>query len=110
MPDMIEVAQGAVTAIRHNLDQNTLGWSNTVALEEIQTEIARIRAVIPQISASEYLVERLAALDSWLDILFSERKHLKHGGADQVKVVVLSELGKIDRFLRRPDSHAAGNH
>ncbi len=101
--ELAAAALSAVIAIRDHLQQQTHGWSNQVAAQDIEGEIVRILAVEPYASEAAYLNERVAALRGWLDVLFSERKHLKYGGSDQVKVFVLSELGKIDKWLHRPE-------
>ena len=49
-----------------------------------------------------YFLEKVASLEQWADVGFSARKHTKYrGGAEQVKVFVLSDLSTAQNLVER---------
>lgn len=86
----------ASSKIRNTLSEYTIGWANTTAKGIVDKHVADIKYA----TAEPYLLEKVATLSSWLDILFSARKHQKHGGSATVKQYVLEDLYKIEGFLK----------
>jgi len=86
-------ALAAINGIRAAMNEYTTGWANTVARQEINRHVAVLRSSAPRHSA-----EKISSFSSWMDILFSARKHQKYqrGGSSGESVVRIFALGDLD--------------
>jgi len=82
-------------AIRTVVDEYRAGWSNLRAKNILDKELANLRfsTTVP------YLLANIASLSSWLDILYSARKHERYGGIDIVKDFVMQDLSCVEGFI-----------
>jgi len=87
----------ATEAIYSALNEFTIGCVNPKAKRAIEPEIAILRSMAD--GPLNGLVDSLA---DWVDILFSERKHQRYGGAATVKSHVLEDLSRIESCVGRP--------
>jgi hypothetical protein len=89
-----EKVDTSAEAIRKGLDEWATGWANQTALQDLRRHIAAIR----QETGDHYIREKVASLSTWLDILFSPRKHIKYGGEQQVKEYARTDCYKIHMY------------
>ena len=87
----------ATGMIRRVLDEYTSGWANAAALKITRARVSDIRNA----TDDPYLLEKVESLSSWLGILFSARKHQKHGGPATAKQHVLDDLSRLESYARR---------
>jgi hypothetical protein len=93
-------ALAAIDAIRTALDGYTAGWANKVARDEINRHVAILRSAAPMHSA-----EKISSLLSWMEILFSARKHEKYrrggtSGESMVRSFAIGDLNVITDQIR----------
>jgi hypothetical protein len=93
----IDPILSATGAIRRVLDEYTSGWANSDALKIVRIRVSDIRDA----TSEPYLLEKIGSLSSWLGILFSARKHQKHGGLETVRQYVIQDLSNIESYARR---------
>ena len=72
------------------------GFKNDVAIREM-TPI--LRALDSECGANAYLGEKVVSARHNFETMFSPRKHLKYGGADEVAYRFRSDLGLIVQWL-----------
>ena len=71
------------------IQESTTGWRNVVALREAKGCLASIRSQINS-TTDPATEEKTSMLEEYVDILFSERKHLNYpGGQEQVRVNII---------------------
>jgi len=104
-----EKALIATDAIRAALNEYTTGWANTVARREIDKHIATLQSAVPRHSS-----EKIQSLSSWMDILFSARKHERYrragtSGEAVVKSYALRALNAIRDQIRASAKSDLGN-
>src|SRR5580658_2760185 len=88
----------ATAAIERFINESTTGWANIGARQGALTLVYTIDGL----TDDPYVRETTASLASWIDKLFSARKHQAFGvtGADQVKSFILADLSKIASYVR----------
>jgi len=74
----------------------SVGYKND---EAIRAMTPVLRALDSECGSNAYLGEKVVSARHNFDTMFSPRKHLKYGGADEVAYRFRSDLGSIVKWL-----------
>ena len=72
--------------------------------ESLETVRRRIFSLRFGLEGDPPIGVKLASIESWANILFSTRKHKRHGGASRVSYFILRDCITLKDIIRRADA------
>jgi hypothetical protein len=95
----LEATLQAVDEIEKTIETATCGWKNDDAINAIKLQTRNLRWG----RSDPYLMEKVGAIETYTDILYSPRKADRWGGSDAVKQKILVACQGIADQAKRLD-------
>ena len=87
-----------VNQIGDVFDNHAVGLKNDTAIRELQMLVRELRT---RSKGFVPIGDKLASIEAWAGIVFSERKHKKCGGVDRVLYLIRNDLGVLHDLVLR---------
>ena len=81
------------------LDEYEPGYANAEALQTFKSLLKELNE-----SAGDFtnlVAEKVGSIQEWLSILYSPRKHQRHGGVERVKLYIRQDLSSLRAIVER---------
>lgn len=96
----IETIHNAIDKIDYVINNYSPGYKNTEALDIIRKNLYSLRQIAHR---NPPIFEKIDSIDSYIDILYSQRKHQGYGGVENVRSIINKHIYVLRSLVNRMD-------